>query len=397
MIPTSAPSLTEAEFDAMHKAVDSHWLTAGPINNKFEKALGAFTGHSYVHTCNSGSSANLLAVASLVEAGYWKAGDEIITAACAFPTTVNPLLLYGLIPVFVDVELETLNVSAKTMRTAWGPKVKGFILAHTLGNPFDEQIRKDPPGCYFIEDCCDALGATYQWGGETHHVGRHASLATCSFFPAHHITTGEGGAVFTNDEALARLVESIRDWGRDCWCEPGKENTCGKRFEWEYESLPAGYDHKYTYTHMGFNLKFTEVQASCGLAQTKRLTAFIAARRRNFRYLRDRLSAIQQHIILPDYSEGSSPFGLPITIKETGQRTLLQEYLKQEGIDSRLIFSGNITKQPYMKGRNVRVSGSLENTDKIMNDSLWIGCHPSLTQENLEYMATKVETFFGRF
>jgi len=390
MIPTSAPSLTETEFAAMHKAVDSHWLTAGPINNEFEKALGAFTGHTYVHTCNSGSSANLLAVASLVEAGFWKRGDEIITAACCFPTTLNPLLLYGLVPVFVDVEIPTYNVSQQTLDRAIGPKTRGVMLAHTLGNPYDFSL---PSDVTLVEDCCDALGATSR-GIHVGHIGR---LATCSFFPAHHITTGEGGAVFTNDRDLASVVESVRDWGRDCWCEPGKENTCGKRFSWEWESLPAGYDHKYTYTRLGFNLKFTEIQAACGRAQIERLGSFVESRRRNFRYLRDRLSSVGEHIILPLYSEGASPFGFPITIKETGQRKDLQEYLKQEGIDSRLIFAGNITKQPYMKGRDFKISGDLNNTDKIMNDSLWIGCHPSLTQDNLEYMATKVETFFGRF
>jgi CDP-6-deoxy-D-xylo-4-hexulose-3-dehydrase len=264
------------------------------------------------------------------------------------------------------------------------------MLAHTLGNPYELTL---PDDIHLIEDCCDALGALV--GGR--HVGNVGSIATCSFFPAHHITTGEGGAVFTNDKELASVVESIRDWGRDCWCEPGKENTCGKRFGWEWESLPNGYDHKYTYTRLGFNLKLTEVQAACGVAQLTRLHNFVESRRTHCAYLQGRLQTLQDFLLLPAFSKDSSPFGFPITIKETGQRKDLQEYLKQEGIDSRLIFSGNLTKQPYMKGRNFRVSGSLENTDKIMNDSLWIGCHPSLTEENLEYMATKVETFFGRF
>lgn len=374
----------------MHAAVDTGWLTAGPINNQFEKALGAFTGHSHVHTCNSGSSANLLAVAALVEAGLWHSGDEIITAACAFPTTVNPLLLYGLVPVFVDVEISTYNVSQQILDAAITKKTNGVMLAHTLGNPYDLKI---PDGVILVEDCCDALGAMVN--GK--HVGHTGHLATCSFFPAHHITTGEGGAVFTNNAHLASLVESIRDWGRDCWCEPGKENTCGKRFSWEWKDLPSGYDHKYTYSRLGFNLKTTEVSAACGVAQIARLRSFVEARRRNFARLRESLGALDADITLPVFNEGASPFGFPITIKETGQRKDLQEYLKQEGIDSRLIFSGNLTKQPYMKGRNFRVSGSLENTDKIMNDSLWIGCHPSLTQDNLEYMAAKVGEFFGRF
>lgn len=374
----------------MHNAVSKGWLTAGPINNDFERALGAFTGHSYVHTCNSGSSANLLAVAAMVEAGYWRPGDEIVTAACAFPTTVNPLILYGLIPVFVDVEIGTYNVTQKNVDHAISSKTRGVMLAHTLGNPYTLSL---PDDIHLIEDCCDALGATV----DNRHVGHVGRLATCSFFPAHHITTGEGGAVFTNDLELAKLVESIRDWGRDCWCEPGKENTCGKRFSWEWENLPSGYDHKYTYSRLGFNLKTTEVAAACGVAQIGRLRSFIEARRNNFLCLLRELGKCVDEIVLPNFSDTSSPFGFPITLKEEGQRTLLQEYLKQEGIDSRLIFSGNVTRQPYMKGRNFRISGTLENTDKIMRDSLWIGCHPSLTQENLEYMVNRIETFFGGF
>jgi CDP-6-deoxy-D-xylo-4-hexulose-3-dehydrase len=389
LIPNSGPSITEAELDAMHKAVSKGWLTAGPINNQFEKALGAFTGHSYVHTCNSGSSANLLAVAALVESGFWKKGDEIITAACAFPTTVNPLLLYGLVPVFVDVELSTLNVSQETINKAVTPKTKGVMLAHTLGNPYELTL---PDDIYLIEDCCDALGATV--GGV--HVGHIGRIATCSFFPAHHITTGEGGAVFTNSRDLASVVESVRDWGRDCWCEPGKENTCGKRFDWNWESLPHGFDHKYTYSRLGYNLKTTEVSSACGLVQLGRVEEFIRQRRENHAYLAQRLSALED-ISIPRYSEGASPFGFPFTLKEEGMRSNLQQYLRQEGIDSRLIFSGNLTKQPYMKGRNFRVVGDLENTDKIMNDSLWIGCHPSLTVDQLGYMASKVEAFFGSF
>jgi CDP-6-deoxy-D-xylo-4-hexulose-3-dehydrase len=378
----------------MHNAVSKGWLTAGPINNEFERALGAFTGHSYVHTCNSGSSANLLAVASLVEAGYWKPGDEVITAACAFPTTVNPLLLYGLVPVFVDVEIGTYNVSQKTLDKALGPKTRGVMLAHTLGNPYDLAV---PDDIHLIEDCCDALGSRVVSPGNSIHVGHRGRIATCSFFPAHHITTGEGGAVFTNDRDLASLSESIRDWGRDCYCEPGKENTCGKRFEHEWESLPKGYDHKYTYSRLGFNLKLTECQAACGLAQLGRVQDFIRQRKYNFSYLQERLRSISDQIYCPAFSDEASPFGFPITLKEEGQRTLLQEYLKQEGIDSRLIFSGNLTRQPYMKGRNFRISGTLENSDKIMRDSLWIGCHPSLTEEQLEYMAITVGKFFGRF
>jgi CDP-6-deoxy-D-xylo-4-hexulose-3-dehydrase len=389
IVPASGAVLGDAEKAAMHAAVDKGWLTAGPITAEFERRLAEFTGIKYVHTVNSGSSANLVAVATMVEAGIWKAGDEIITVAASFPTTINPLLLYGLVPVFVDIELGTYNALPETVAAAVTDKTRGVMMAHTLGNPF----RLPDLGLPVIEDCCDALGATVD--GE--HVGTHAHMATCSFFPAHHITTGEGGAVFTNDTRLALIAESIRDWGRDCWCEPGKENTCGKRFAWEWEALPQGYDHKYTYSRLGFNLKLTEIQAACGVAQIDRLPEFVACRRRNFGILEKLFTRSHATITLPNFSTGASPFGYPTTLKETGIRSQMQQYLSQQGIGSRLLFAGNITRQPYMNGRTYRVHGELTNTDKVLEDCFWIGCHPALTEEQLEYAARHVATFLGDF
>lgn len=401
-IPASNAVIGIEERIAMVEAVGRGWLTAGPENRKFEQALSDFTGIKHVRTCNSGSSANLLAVATMVEAGYWKAGDEIITAACAFPTTVNPLLLYGLVPVFVDVDIGTYNMIPEAVEDAIGPKTKGIMAAHTLGNPFDAHINwlAERHNFGLVHDCCDALGSTYEtWHGAIKtntHVGKHAHLATCSFFPAHHITTGEGGAVFSNDAGLISIAESIRDWGRDCWCEPGKENTCGKRFEQQFGELPYGYDHKYTYSRLGYNLKLTEISAACGLAQTARLQSFIDSRRKNWGFISNRLVGLEDKIILPKATAGSNPswFGFPITIKKEGERTALQEYLDQNKIGSRLLFSGNITKQPYMKGRNYRISGSLENSDKIMKDTLWIGVWPGLTEEMLSFVCDKIKAFF---
>ena len=390
MIVTASGSVIGAdEKSAMHAAVEKGWLTAGPITEKFEQGLSRFTGIRHVHAVNSGSSANLVAVATMVEAGIWKAGDEIITVAASFPTTVNPLLLYGLFPVFVDIELGTYNAAPETVKAAVTDKTRGVMMAHTLGNPY----RLPDLGLPVIEDCCDALGATV----DGVHVGSNAAMATCSFFPAHHITTGEGGAVFTNDPRLAGIAESVRDWGRDCWCEPGKENTCGKRFSWEWETLPQGFDHKYTYTRLGYNLKLTEIQAACGNAQLERLASFVAKRKDNFRYLSGRCAKLAGHLVLPDFAPGASPFGFPITFRETGLRSQAQQYLSQKGIGSRLLFAGNITRQPYMKDRRYRVHGELTNTDKVLADTLWIGCHPALSVEHLEYAVQHLETFLGKF
>ena len=396
-VAASSPVIGDPEWAAMHAAIDKHWLTASAINRKFEGALSAFTGIPNVRTCNSGSSANLLAVAAMVEAGYWKPGDEIITAAACFPTTVNPLFLYGLKPVFVDILPTTYNVNPDQLWRAIGHKTTGIILAHTLGNPFSSEIlelarRRE---LHVIEDCCDALGATY----EGVHVGTTGDIATCSFFPAHHITTGEGGAVFTSDPVLLRAVERVRDWGRDCWCEAGQNNTCGVRFDQQHGELPHGYDHKYTMSALGFNLKMTEIQAACGLAQMDRLTGFIEARRRNWAYLRERLDHMRGLLVLPEATPGTEPswFGFMLTIRESGLRNGMQQYLIQRGVDSRLLFAGNLTKQPYMAKRKFLVAAELRVTDEVMDNGLWVGCWPGLTEEQLEHTAKCIETYMGVF
>ncbi len=386
-VPASGAVLGPEEKSAMHAVVESGWLTAGPINRQFEESLEDFTQIKHVRTCNSGSSANLLAVAAMVGSGYWKAGDEIITTAVGFPTTVNPLLLYGLVPVFVDVEIGTYVPNFNSVLSCLNEtsKIAGSMYGHTLGNPV-------PHRCHWgnhVVDSCDALGSEI----ERKHVGHGAKISTCSFFPAHHITTGEGGAVFTNDSKLVRTIESIRDWGRDCYCIPGANNTCGKRFCQQFGELPYGFDHKYTFTHLGYNLKMNEVGAACGLEQMKKLPSFVEARRRNFDFLWARLEHLQDRLILPVATQDTRPswFGFPITLKETGLRNHMQRFLDERGVDSRLLFGGNLTRQPYMKGRDFRISGSLENSDKIMEDSFWIGLHPQLSEEQLAYSCEMIE------
>ena len=402
IVPASGSVLTRGDKDAMLAAVERGWLTAGPLNGEFEAKLGAYTGVRNVRTCNSGSSANLLAVAAMVESGRWRRGDHILTVAASFPTTVNPLLLYGLVPRFVDVAIGSYNVNVDELYRASGSnRVRGIMLAHTLGNPFDvaavqEICRKQK--LWLVGDCCDALGAEVD-GQSVFGIG---SITTCSFFPAHHITTGEGGAVFTNDDELASLVTSIRDWGRDCWCEPGRNGTCGKRYEWRASdwpgcTLPDGYDHKGICRTLGFNLKGTEVGAACGLSQAGRLPAIVARRRENYRLLGERLQSVgESAVMLPNFSEGSSPFGFPITLRESNRREM-QKWLTQEGVDSRTLFSGNLTRHPYMVGREWLACGDLRVTDQIMNDTFWIGCHPELSEEQLDYSAQKVREFVGDF
>lgn len=370
----------------------------GRFNSEFERKLALFLGVRHVLTVNSGSSADLLALAALTSpdlgARALKAGDEVITVAAGFPTTVNPLLLYGLVPVFVDISLPTYNIDAAKIEAAVSSKTRAIMMAHTLGNPFDlaEVMRiARKYKLWVIEDCCDALGSTYQ--GQN--VGTFGHIGTLSFYPAHHISMGEGGAVFTQDSDLKRILESLRDWGRDCYCLPGKDNTCGKRFNWQLGTLPKGYDHKYTYSQLGFNLKITEMQAAIGVAQLDRLEGFIAARRLNHAFLRERLKTLEKFIVLPQATDGSDPswFGFLITLKDGG-RTDLIKYLDQHNIATRMLFAGNLTRQPYMAGRNYRISGDLAVTDQIMNDTFWIGVHPGLTEEMLEYVATTLEAWF---
>lgn len=401
-IPPSGKVLGAAELKNMVDASLDGWLTTGRFNEMFEKRFAEFVGVPYALTTNSGSSANLLALTALTSpslgAHALKPGDEVIAVAAGFPTTVNPILQNGLVPVFVDVDIPTYNIDAQKIAAAVSERTCAIMIAHTLGNPFDLDavmaVAKQHD-LWVIEDCCDALGSQYKG----RHVGTFGDIATCSFYPAHHITMGEGGMVFTRDARLRKIIESFRDWGRDCYCLPGKDNTCGKRFGWKHGSLPAGYDHKYTYSHLGYNLKISDVQAACALAQMDRLQEFIAARRRNFSFLRERLKSCEEVLILPEATLSSSPswFGFAITIRESAgmQRVDLLRYLDQNNIGTRLLFAGNLTRQPYFEGRKYRVSGELARTDAIMNNTFWIGVYPGLNEEMLEYVAQRIEVFLG--
>ena len=402
VVPPSGKVIGAKEMQLMVEASLDGWLTTGRFNDAFEKRLAEFLGVSHVLTTNSGSSANLLAFSALTShrlgARAIKPGDEIISVAAGFPTTVNPILQFGAVPVFVDVHIPTYNIDPTKIEAAIGPKTKAIMLAHTLGNPYNlTEITRlaKKYNLWLIEDCCDALGSTYN--GQL--VGTFGDIATVSFYPAHHITMGEGGAVFTNNDELKLIIESFRDWGRDCYCPPGKENTCGKRFCWKLGELPEGYDHKYTYSHLGYNLKISDMQAACALAQMDRLEGFIAARKNNFAYLKDRLKSCEEFLILPEATPNSEPswFGFPITLRESAgvDRVDLLQYLDQHKIGTRLLFAGNLTRQPYMIGRNFRVSGQLSNTDIIMNNTFWIGVYPGLTEEMLGYVVDRLETFLG--
>ena len=418
VIPPSGKVIGAPELKNMVEASLDGWLTTGRFNEAFEKRFAEFVGVPYALTTTSGSSANLLAFTALTSHKLGdralRPGDEVITVAAGFPTTVNPVLQNGMVPVFVDVDIPTYNIDPNKIEAAVTDRTRAIMVAHTLGNPFDLDAvmavaRKH--NLWVIEDCCDALGSTYspsplagEGGGEgerakPRHVGTFGHIATCSFYPAHHITMGEGGMVFTKDRDLRTIIESFRDWGRDCWCDPGCDNTCGKRFGWQLGSLPFGYDHKYTYSHLGYNLKITDMQAACALAQMDRLPGFIEARKRNFAFLKERLRSCEEFLILPEATPNSDPswFGFPITIRESAgvSRVDLLTYLDQYKIGSRLLFAGNLTRQPYFKGRSYRVSGNLENTDNVMNNTFWIGVYPGLSEEMLNYAADRIETFLG--
>jgi len=375
------------------------WLTTGRFNRKFEKELSEFIGIKHLITVNSGSSANLVAFATLTSPKLGdraiKKGDEVIGVAAGFPTTVNPIVQFGAIPVFVDVDLKTHNVNADLIEAAITPKTKAIMLAHTLGNPYNlEKVKGlcDKYNLWLVEDCCDALGAKYN----DQHVGTFGDIATCSFYPAHHITMGEGGAVFTNNSELITIAESFRDWGRDCYCDPGCDNTCEKRFEQKLGELPHGYDHKYTYSHLGYNLKISDMQAACGLAQLKRLPEFIKKRNENFAHLKNKLSSLTEFIDLPEATQNSMPswFGFPVTLKECVDRVELTQYLDSHKIGTRLLFAGNLTKQPYFQDIEYRIAGELTNTDITMNQTLWLGVYPGLKKEQLDYIIEKFVEFF---
>ena len=405
-VPVSGKVIGANELKMMVDASLDGWLTTGRFNTMFEQRLAAFLGVKHLITVNSGSSANLVAFSTLTSPKLGdraiKPGDEVIGVAAGFPTTVNPIIQFGAVPVFVDVELSTHNIDASKIEAAISSKTKAIMLAHSLGNPFNLDVVTalcKKYNLWLVEDCCDALGATYK----DQMVGTFGDIATLSFYPAHHITMGEGGAVFTNNAELKMIAESFRDWGRDCYCPPGKDNTCNKRFCWTSKelsgNLPDGYDHKYTYSHLGYNLKISDMQAACALAQMDRVEEFIAKRRANFTYLKNRLASVADFLHLPEASPNSQPswFGFPLVVKSSAgvKRADLINFLEENKIGTRLLFAGNLTKQPYMAGRNYRVSGELTNTDVVMNQTFWLGTFPGLAQEQLDYIAEKLETFFG--
>ena len=387
----------------MRMLVDSaldFWLTTGRFNAEFESKLAKRIGVRHALTVNSGSSANLVAFSALTsprqKGRQMKPGDEVITCATGFPTTVNPAIMWNMTPVFVDVDIPTYNIKVDAIEDAITPRTKAIMVAHTLGNPFDVKAIKeicDRRGLILIEDCCDALGATV----DGQHVGTFGDIGTLSFYPAHHITMGEGGAVFTNSHHLKKVMESFRDWGRDCYCDPGCDNTCNKRFGWKLGDLPKGFDHKYVYSHLGFNLKITDMQAAVGVAQLDHLDGFIADRRRNFEALKKGLKAFEDFMILPEATAGTEPswFGFPITLRESAPftRDELSIHLNDRKIGTRLLFGGNLIRQPYMKGRDFRVVGSLENADIIVDRTLWIGVYPGLDQRHIDYIVDTIDQF----
>ena len=387
----------------MQSLVDSSldfWLTTGRFNEEFEKRLGEIVGRRHVLTVNSGSSANLVALAGLTSHLHndraLQPGDEFITCATGFPTTVNPGILYGLTPVFVDVEIPTYNVDVEALEAAVSERTRAIMIAHTLGNPFNiDAVMKLARNhdLWVIEDCCDALGAT--WRGQ--HVGTFGDVGTLSFYPAHHITMGEGGAVFTAKGKIRRAMESIRDWGRDCYCAPGMDNTCGKRFDWTLGDLPTGYDHKYVYSHLGFNLKITDMQAAVGLSQLDRLTGFIEARKRNFNALKVGFGELEDIFILPEATEHSDPswFGFPITLRSDApfNRDDIVRHLNEKRIGTRLLFGSNLLRQPYMAGRDHRVVGELTNSNIVVDRTFWIGVYPGLGEAEITWILDTISAF----
>jgi len=394
LIPSSGKLIGLNEIVNMIQASLDGWLTTGRFNKEFESQLCKFLKIQNLITVNSGSSANLIAFSSLTSYLHKdkaiKSGDEVISVAAGFPTTVNPIFQYGAIPVFVDIKLPTYNINENLIEEAITNKTRAIMLAHTLGNPFN--LNKVIEICkkynlWLIEDNCDALGSKYN----QKFTGTFGDVATLSFYPAHHITMGEGGAVFTNNLRIKRVSESFRDWGRDCYCETGKENTCNKRFDWQLGKLPFGYDHKYIYSHIGYNMKITDMQAACGLGQLMNLENFIKKRKKNFKYLKKLLFNLQDELILPEAENNSDPswFGFPITIKKESKvkRVDLLKKLTTKRIGTRLLFAGNLTKQPAYIKKKFRISGELNNTDYIMNNTFWVGVHPSLGKEHLFYIS----------
>lgn len=402
-VPVSGRVFDGDEMQHLVQSGLDFWLTTGRFAEQFEREFAQFLGTRHALLCNSGSSANLLALSALTSPKLGdrqlQPGDEVISVAAGFPTTINPIVQNQLTPVFLDVELETYNMDTSLLEAALSPKTKAIMIAHTLGNPFDLDTIlafANKHDLWLIEDNCDAVGARYNG----RYTGTFGHLASVSFYPAHHITMGEGGAVLTNRPQLKKLIESFRDWGRDCWCPPGVENTCGKRFEWQLGSLPYGYDHKYTYSHVGYNLKMTDMQAAVGVAQLKKLPSFIKKRQENFDRLYAGLSQFSDHLILPKASPNSEPswFGFTITVRPNAPftRNALINHLEQNKVATRLLFSGNITRQPAYQHVNYRVVGDLTNSDIIMNQTFWIGVYPKLTPQMIDYVIDVFTDFFNQ-
>ncbi len=399
-VPVSGRVFDEQDLIYLVDSALDFWLTSGRFAEEFEKRLAEFVGVRGASLCNSGSSANLLAVSSLLSSQLdkkpLKPGDEVITVAAGFPTTVNPILQNQFLPVFLDIDLASCNVDVNLLEMAVTGRTRAIFLAHTLGNPFNlDAVREfaDRHNLWMLEDNCDALGSTYK-GQKT---GRFGDFSTLSFYPAHHITTGEGGCVLTSSPKNKKTVESFRDWGRDCWCPPGSDNTCGKRFEWKLGRLPEGYDHKYIYSHIGYNLKMTDLQAAVGLSQLRKLPSFILKRKENWRFLHEQMKGVEEFFYIQAATEGSEPswFGFLMTIKETApfSRDELVLFLNSRKIATRLLFGGNLTLQPAYLKKRFRVVGSLERTDIVMRNSFWIGVYPGLTQEMLQFAADSIKEF----
>jgi len=399
-VPVSGKVIDGNDLSAVVDSALDCWFTTGRFAEDFERKLARFVGVRCASLVNSGSSANLLAISALTSPKLGdrqlKPGDEVITVAAGFPTTLNPIIQNRLIPVFVDVTLPTYEIDVSQLEAALSEKTKAIFIAHTLGNVFDLDAVSafaKKHGLWLIEDCCDALGST--WKGQS--VGTFGDIATCSFYPAHHITMGEGGAVLTDKPNLQVLIESFRDWGRDCWCDPGKDNTCGKRFDWQLGTLPCGYDHKYTYSHIGYNLKATDMQAALGASQIQKLPKFVARRKENFQYLSAKLKPVEECLMLPEATPGSDPswFGFPIAVRKNApfNRDELIRALEEKKIATRLLFGGNLLRQPAYEGCQSRVIGELRNTDFVMNNVFWIGVHPGLTPEMLDFVASSMLTF----
>jgi CDP-4-dehydro-6-deoxyglucose reductase, E1 len=402
-VPVSGKVIDAHDVSAVVDSALDGWFTTGRFAETFERNLARFVGVRSASLVNSGSSANLVALSALTSPKLGERrlnpGDEVITVASGFPTTVNPIFQNRLVPVFVDVTVPSYEIDVHQLEAARSDRTKAVFLAHTLGNVFDLDAvtaftRRH--NLWLIEDCCDALGSTYKG----RNVGTFGDIATLSFYPAHHITTGEGGAVLTDKPALQTLIESFRDWGRDCWCEPGKDNTCGKRFDWQFGSLPCGYDHKYTYSHIGYNLKATDMQAALGASQLTKLPDFIARRKANFSHLRRNLESLQDLLVLPEATKGSDPswFGFPIGIREGApiSRIELTRALEARKIGTRLLFGGNLVRQPAYEGNQYRVVGTLHNADFVMNNVFWLGVYPALTAPMLDFVAETIAGFVAQ-